>query len=402
MENLQTRLDRVENEELDLIEKDSKDIKDQIKYWDLVKQTNLIFYAARKAGIHRLGLKTVPALQVSERKAKDAIEMSLTLTSLAQSRFGNEHWTLRNTSRELFESPPAFCFKKDGSNVKVKWDGDDDNVTEYTAWQFIYCQNEDGTWDKSKGKLDYKGLYYDDNHIRFYYLEFSKEAAKYSKTNTWEVSYKNMIVTPVTAPVFTSTRSGQQTQQQGQKRPASPTQEEASPSKRTRGGRRGRHHQLVSPSGGHQHQTRSQAGPSSSLRLDRRGGSRSRVRERRRGEPGATGLNPGEVGSVHQTPEGKHLSRIGRLLEEARDPPVIVCAGAPNILKCYRYRVIRKYSGHFQDITTNFKWAGGGGKGQGSSRMLIAFESIAQRKAFENFARFPPSIQHFHGNLAKL
>lgn len=409
MENLKTRLDRVENRQLDIFEKDSDDIQDQIEYWDLVKQEHLILHAARQAGIQRLGHKNVPALQVSEQKAKQAIEMTLVLRSLAQSEYGNEKWTSRDCSREVYETAPAFCMKKHGSHVHVMWDGQADDVTEYTAWERIYCQMEDGSWYLKRGQLDFDGLFYDEDQIRFYYADFKKDAAQQGY-RSYEVYYKDLTITPNSTPIFTSTRPGQR-HQAPQKRSAAPAQETtASSSKRSRGGR-GRSPNVHSP--GHTppespgrpstRSTKSSSSSTAGVRERRGGGQSRRLRQpigRREGESG--GLEPGEVGAVHRTVGKRPHSRVGQLLLEARDPPVIVVAGQANSLKCLRYRIQKKYPGAYKDITTNFKWVGGVGKGQGSSRMLVAFESSQQRKAFEELARFPQSVQHFHGNLDQL
>ncbi|AQR57910.1 E2 protein [Molossus molossus papillomavirus 1] len=175
MENLRARLDRVENRQLDIYEKDSADLSEQIAYWELVKEEHLILFAARKAGYQRLGPRVVPSLQVSERNAKDAIEMALVLKSLAQSPFARERWTLRDTNRELYAAPPKFCLKKGGSHVHLLLGGDPENMVELTAWEEIYCQNEDGTWEKKRGQIDFTGLFYKDDQIRFYYWDFASE-----------------------------------------------------------------------------------------------------------------------------------------------------------------------------------------------------------------------------------
>ncbi|UJQ88222.1 E2 protein [Molossus molossus papillomavirus type 2] len=404
MENLRARLDQVENRQLDIYEKESADLSDQIEYWELVKEEHLILFAARRTGIQRLGHKVVPNLQVSEQNAKKAIEMVLVLKSLAQSPFAAERWTLRDTNRDLYETPPQYCFKKGGSHVHLLLSDDPDNMIELTAWEHIYCQNEDGTWYKKRGMIDYKGLFYEDaDRIRFYYYDFASEAARHG-SNSYEIYYKDMIVTLNTQPVFTSTRSQQIHQpQQTKKRSAdAAAQERTSPSKRPRrGGRRGRlQSDIINPPSSPPKTRSATHTQGSSHRLRGRGGTLRGGDIRRRGE-GESGVAPGEVGSAHQTPQRRPLSRVGHLLQEARDPPVIVLAGEPNSLKCLRYRIRQKHREFYTHISTNFKWVGGG-KGQGSSRMILAFESSQQRKAFEERASFPASIRHFHGNFDQL
>lgn len=403
--NLQARLDEVENEQLDIYEKGSNNIQDSIEYWNLVKEENLILYAARQRGINKLGLKNVPHLQVSEKKAKEAIEMTLVLTSLANSPYGKESWTLRDTNREVYETEPAYCFKKHGSHVHVIWDNDNENVSEFVAWGDVYCQREDGTWGKMRGRLSHEGLFYEEDNFRLFYVDFRDEARDIGATS-WQVKYKNAFVSH---PIFTSTRSAEEG---GKQKGTSAAEEGTSSSGRhRRGGRRGGKAIVHQParskpspaqrSGSPEGQRPGSVEEASPHRLRgvRSGGRRPRGGRR---TPGGAlrALEPGEVGEAHQTPSRQHRSRLGQLLAEAADPPVIVLAGPPNNLKCLRYRINNKFKGLFLSLSTNFRWAGG--NGQGSSRMLVAFENKEQRKAFQQQARLPQSITSFNGNLDRL
>uniref|UniRef100_A0AAU7E2E8 Regulatory protein E2 n=1 Tax=Mops bat papillomavirus TaxID=3141892 RepID=A0AAU7E2E8_9PAPI len=412
MENLQTRLDSVQNRQLDLIEKDSTDIRDHIEYWQLVKKEYLIYHYARQNHILRLGFHRVPSLQASETKAKEAIEMTLLLESLANSKYGKEEWSRRETSREMFDAEPKYCFQKGGTTVTVNWDGDKENQTEYVAWQFIYCQDESGQWEKLPGMLDYNGLFYMQDQVRLYFHSFDEDAERYSHSRYWEVYYKNKFVSSVQPPIHTSTSTTappSQAQQASRKRPLD-AQSASTTSKKARGGgggggggRGGRRvlrrrapstspKASASPPGGEAEG--SCAGDSYGLR--------SRGKSKRvRGRGGLCGVEPESVGTVRTTVSTSCRGRVGRLLKEAADPPILVFAGGPNSLKCLRYRFKNSHRGHYKAISNNFKWAEGEGQGSGS-RFIVAFETQLQRKAFEERASYPQTVRMFQGNLQSL
>uniref|UniRef100_A0AAU7E2H5 Regulatory protein E2 n=1 Tax=Mops bat papillomavirus TaxID=3141892 RepID=A0AAU7E2H5_9PAPI len=409
MENLQTRLDSVQDSQLDLIEKDSKNICDHIEFWQLVKQEYIIYHAARQKGIVRLGLHRVPNLQVSEVKAKDAIEMVLLLKSLASSQYGTEDWSRGETSREAYEAEPKYCFQKGGTTVNVRWDGNKDNVTEYVAWDSIYCQNDAGQWEKVPGMLDYHGLFYIQDLVKIYFHSFDEDATRYSASRYWEVYYKNKPVTSVHPPIHTRTSPSPPAQQPtSRKRPLQTPAETPSSSKKARtgggGGGRGRGGGRVlrrgtataaqTPTSTSTHPSRRQA--PSPCTADTYG-----LRSRGpgiRGRGGVCGVAPGDVGTVRQTVPKGRSDRVEGLLAAARDPFVLVFAGAPNSLKCLRYRFKSQHQGYFTGITTNYRWAEGEGQGSGA-RFMVAFESLQQRKAFTQRASFPQSVRMFQGNL---
>lgn len=404
MESLEARLDSVLNKQLDLIEEDSNELAAQIEYWRLVKEENLILYAARKRGLSRLGLNPVPNLQVSEARAKNAIELGLLLQSLANSRYGRENWNRRQTSWESYVAPPQYCFKKGPSTVTVRWDGDENNESQYTAWSYVYCQDDSGEWDKVKGQLDYNGLFYVQDNITIYYDNFADDSQRYSHSNYWEVYYNDKLVSPVHPPVHTSPSSSSKEEEGASKkakRPLAPRAASPPSKRRGRGGGGGGRRLSPTPEPGpsrsppQPRRATVSASPRSPYGLRRRGGGT------RRGGRGGRRLHPvepGDVGTVHSTPARKHKSRVEALLEEARDPFLLVCAGKANSLKCMRYRIRSNYQGLFTAISQNFKWAEGEGQGSGS-RMLVAFASAAQRTAFRKRARLPQSVKVFDGNF---
>lgn len=401
METLQARLESVQSSQLDIIERESDAILDSIEFWQLVKEEHLILHAARQKGYTRLGLQPVPTLQVSEANAKGAIEMALVLQSLASSKFGRESWSLRATSRELYDSNPKYCLKKGGSHVHVRWDGDKANESEYTAWDFIYCQTESGAWQKFPGYVDYRGLFYEEDGIRLYYEDFEQDAHRFSKSRYWEVYYMNKLVSPVHPPIRTSRSSSQEA---GTQSPHSEAHQPATSTPKTAGGgrlrgRRGRPPptRATPPAPSPPERHSETPGSGARNRLRGRGGTTPRVR---RGRKSNTTVRPRDVGRVHKTVQAHGLTRVERLAAEAGDPHLLVFAGQPNSLKCLRYR-LKGLKGLYTAATNNFKWVEGVGQGSGA-RMVFAFESLEQRKAFEKQARFPPSVSYFYGNFESL
>ncbi|ANZ90233.1 E2 protein [Bos taurus papillomavirus 16] len=203
METLLARLDALQEQLLTLYESDSKDIDDQIKHWSLLRQEYVLQHFARKHSISRLGMQTVLPLQVSQHKAKEAIEMVMYLESLKNSTFAVEPWTLTDTSREMFIIPPKNCFKKGGTTVDVWYDCLQANSMHYTAWSYIYYETESG-WIKAEGQVDYNGCYYEDGNTRIYYTRFEDDAQRYSKNMEWEVHYKTHVFSPVASVSSTS------------------------------------------------------------------------------------------------------------------------------------------------------------------------------------------------------
>lgn len=405
METLTERFDALEENLLQLYEAGSDKIDDQILYWDIIRQENVLFFYARKKGLQRISLQPVPSLTVSEHKAKQAIMMSIQLTSLKNSAFGNEPWTLQDTSFELYNAPPQNTFKKQAFTVDVFYDNDEDNYYPYTAYKFIYYQNGDNIWHKVESDVDYEGLFYiTHDYEKVYYVTFDQDARRFSRTGHWTVKYKNRTIssTSVTSTSGTppehpsSSRSGANTlarqteiAPQERRRPRSSSE---SPQRRTR--------PRTSQSDG------DTSASTTRRRLRRRRREREPAAQRREQRKTNTTRSsypsPEAVGRRHRVVEGKGLSRLGRLQEEARDPPLICLKGPANTLKCWRYRCKLKYRGMFYRISTGFSWVAEGPARLGDQRMLIAFHNSAQRQAFLKIAVFPKGTQFALGNLDSL
>ncbi|AZL94140.1 regulatory protein E2 [Leopardus wiedii papillomavirus type 1] len=377
MENLSKALEQVQEELLSLYEKDSKQLRDQIKHWQLSRRENGLLYVAKKKGVMRLGMTPVPSLAASQQRAKDAIEQGLLLQSLALSPYSTEEWTLADTSRERLLAAPVYCFKKNGTQVDVRFDGDEDNVSRYVLWEWIYFQNNDEQWVKAEGKLDMHGLYYlDDLGGKNYYVDFRDEAEKYSKTGTYDVL---TVLTPPAVSTSTTTQAAGRGESPSTSFSTSATSpwEKSTPQRRRR------------------------LDPAVRGRRGRRGGRRRLVTPD--SKPRTQPPSPEDVGRSTETVPTGTKGRLNRLLLEAADPPVLVLTGDPNSLKCLRYRLRSNYSSFFSTVSTTFKWTcSSGTSASGAARMMLAFTTCEQRQSFLNCVPLPKSVHGFLGSLTNL
>lgn len=391
MEKLRDRYDSVQDALLNLYENATNDLETQIQYWDLTRQEHIILYYARQQGLKRLGLHPVPSLATSEHKAKDAIKMTLYLRSLQESPFGNEPWSLTETSLELFNTPPSNCFKKDGYTVDVLYDRDPEKLFPYTGWHHIYFQGEDNLWHKTQGQVDYYGLYYyDDFGDKVYYIKFDEKAKTLSVTGEWEVKFQNKTISPSVTSSSTSTW----------KSASSP------------GPSSSRHSETREES-----YRRLQEEPESGLGTTKTATAVRYTRGRRQREPGtprgtpakrrraatpdstrSAVPSPEQVGSSHRSVGREYSSRLERLQAEAWDPPVLIVKGGANTLKCWRYRFKTRNSKLFLYATTVFKWV----DLDNDSRILLAFKDENQRTLFVNTVTLPKGTQLAYGSLNSL
>lgn len=405
MESLAERFDALQENLLTLYEAGSSNIEDQIMYWDIIRQENVLYHYARKRGLTHIGLQPVPTLTVSENKAKQAIMMSLQLKSLQQSEFGKEPWNMQDTSFELFNADPQNTFKKGAMTVDVFYDDDEDNYYPYTMWSYIYYQNGDGLWHKVSSKVDFEGLYYitHDNE-KTYYVTFDKDAARFSRTGKWTVKYKNTTISS-TSVTSTSSPAWNPTSRAS---PNTVGQQETQAIKRRRQGssptgtpRRTRSRTWQSD-GDTESSTSSPGEPSTRRRRGGREQGKSATQRRRNNGESSFGVAPEEVGRRHRSVKRQNLTRLGQLQEEARDPPVLLLKGPANTLKCYRYRSMTKWKGLISSMSTVFSWVGEGHERLGQPRMLLAFTDFEQRERFLNIAHLPKGTEYSLGNLSSL
>ncbi|AGV40805.1 putative E2 protein [Felis catus papillomavirus 4] len=444
MENLSTRFDTLQEVLLAHYEKDSKKITDHVSFWELLRRESVMLHYARQQGISSLGFFQVPSLQVSEAKAKKAIMMSLMLQQLAKTPFGQEPWSMTETSLEMLEAPPKGKFKKGPRTVEVWFDNNPDNSFPYTSWTCIYIQDAEDTWHKVEGLVDYEGLYYVDcDGEVHYYVKFAADALQYATTGMWRVNYKNQTIS---ASVSSSSsedqqRQGQQQQQQQQQpstttsvewpqRPSSSGLQHESPFTPRGHGRgcvRGRRSSGSSP---HQRGDRGGRGRSQSPSTpttpgalppdlsfaggDRSGGGgggggggRQRGRRGSRGPPRLSPYIPlGQVEQGPGRPEGAALQRPGRPEKNPRlssTTPVVVLKGPGNALKCWRLRAKAKHGALFCAISTAFSWVEKSSSSRiGRHRILVGFINEEQREDFLRTVRLPRGVECVPGGLDSL
>nr|AYA94784.1 MAG: E2 protein [Human papillomavirus] len=383
MENLSQRLESLQEKLLSLYEQDSTDIQDQILHWTLIKQEQVIYHYARQNGVRRLGMQSIPTLAASEARAKQAIEMTLQLQSLANSPFGLESWSLQETSRERYTAEPSNTFKKLPETLILTFDNDKDNSVEHTVWSYIYYQNGDGIWHKEESGVDDKGIYFLKYGVdKVYYVNFGDEATRYSRRGEYIVTFKNQRHSYNVSSVSSTSGS-----------PGSPDSTEANaPSSNTRGSTE------ESP----QRPVRSGAfgqRPSTSPRVSsRRGGEQGKPGTGTDSLSGLAPPSPAEVGSRTTQPARRGQSRLRVLLQEARDPLVLCLKGGPNQLKCLRYRLKKQHHSLFAKISTTWHWVHNISTDRvGNARMLIQFVSEEQRNRFLDEIIVPKDITVFRG-----
>ena len=385
--DLKERLDVLQDALMTLYETGPTDLKSQIKHYELLRKESALEYYARKEGYTTLGLQHLPTLQVSEHNAKTAIRMSLILQSLAKSPYAKETWTMPDTSADRYDSPPRNCFKKDSFEVEVWFDGDPKNAFPYINWRWIYYQDDHDMWHKVKGETDYNGLYFTEKDgTKTYFILFSSDAGRYGNAGYWTVNVDNEQIFPsVASSSRRSSPVSPKTIGDSDRRPPSPTADTETPKE---DGRRSIPQEEASTS----------SATRTPRRRRRRGGEGEPTSSKRRRRGERDFVSAEEVGRSHRSVPRTGLSRIERLEEEARDPPIIVVKGPANPLKCWRYRCEKKYKSFYVYMTTVFRWITNE-VALADGRVLIAFANTNQRTRFIATVPLPKGASMCMGNL---
>lgn len=354
-------------------------------------------YVARKRGLHRLGMHVMPTTCISAHKARQAIQMQLLCSSLCQTRWANDPWTLTDTSWERFETPPKDCFKKDAKVVEVIFDGDRSNIVWYTIWNVCYFLTENG-WFKTRCFADSTGCYYTDMYSqKVYYQLFGQDAVQFSKTGTWEVLTEPSVISSSTHPddvdcfdgippdFLLRRHSGEYSASTGP--PPADVAEPVSPSRNSSSS----HADGDSRSG--------LRGPS----LLSSGGSRNNSHSPSR--PGPSGCIPNCLaelppGGQEEVPadstnssESTHLQveEDHQLLKGSEELCLLV-RGTVNKVKCFRHRCKTIHRHRYCEVTTTLQIVGEGSARKGQAMMLFTYTDRQQRENFLSSVTFPPGM----------
>lgn len=378
-----------------LIEQESTNIFDHIRYWDSVRQENLLAYYAKSEGYTHLGLQPLPALVVSEYKCKEAMKIKLLLISLSKSSYAHEPWTLSDVSAELINTDPKNCFKKKPFTVTVYFDNNKDNSYPYMCWDYIYYQDEHSKWHKVAGEVDVNGIFFRDiaGDISYFTL-FQPDAERYGRTGHWTVKYKHETL--FTSIASSTSRAAFEPETREQRPSSHPVPSPKRPRKRKQETDEdtSRESPTSTNTGLRLRRRRVEQGESST---DRPTTTRSTPRRRR--SANGVAVTPEEVGSGTRSVPREGLSRIQRLQEEARDPELIVFQGGANTLKCFRNKCAGRYADLYTAATTVFYWVNSDKDKTPMGRMLMAFDTQTQRDLFIASVTIPKGCQYCFGNI---
>lgn len=379
MESLADRLDACQEKLLDLYEKDSDKLEDQILHWHYVRLEHAMLFKARQAGLTHVGHQVVPTLSVTKGKAHQAIEVHLSLQGLQNSAYAQEPWTLQTTSLEMWNAHPQRCWKKKGRTITVKFDCDDLKAVEYVSWGCIYVQStEDEQWYKVPGHVSYYGLYYELQGQKQYYVTFGQEARKYGDTNTWEVHVGSTVIYEPCASVSSTQDTVREV----------PTVEtvgrlpDATKSTATA--------TCVGPT-----QTSSpvQTPPCKRQRLHRDGLQQ---------QPDSTER---DICRQRRDSADQRVNRDSDCTQQARDicnshgAPIIHLKGEPNKLKCFRYRLQQSVPNLFLKASSTWHWACGGDTTK-CAFVTLWYVDTDQRTQFLSRVNIPKGIQATAGYMS--
>lgn len=390
-----SRLTSYIEKEMDLIELDSHQLSDHVTYWETVRKQETLKYAAREQGLHRLGMHVVPPCSVSATRAKQAIQMQILCSSLMQTRWANEPWTLADTSWERFTTPPKEFLKKQARVVEVIFDKDPSNRVWYTVWDACYYVT-DYCWVKTRCSADSTGCYYFDmSGDRVYYHYFEKDAQQFSRTGVWEVLTENCLISSSTHPGDVEVDG-------------------IPPDLAVRGRRPG---EPQDPSTGVHSADRAQpSSPVCSTTSSHSDGeSRSGLRQRGYLSPGRardSGLRPSRRGSsgslspgLADVPSGREeevpvdssdQARSAHSEEQlltAQQQPCLIVTGSVNQVKCFRHRCKSYHRRKYCNATTTVQIVGQGKERKGKALMLLTYTSSEQRDIFMETVSIPRGMQ---------
>lgn len=362
---LETELQDAVSQITELLEQDSGNIYCTISYHNNVVRENKAMLKAIKLGLGSIGLHPVPPRQAVLANIYQHTSVCKKLRNLLHTGLEDRFsFSIRNTLPMLVDYTDPKGFFKFGPYI----------VKHHTWYRnFVHMQGDE--WVVSEGGNDKKGLYYSQKGEKIYVVLFS--TGDITPTSTTE-----------------SDTEGDGDRGGGRRRGRSRSRSGRSPSPRrsrsrrrsrssSRGeSRRSRSRNRGGGSPGPSRRTTPNPKPSSSTKTPRRGGRGQGTNKKNTSSTPEEGVPASAVGSSHtirQPPRGR--GRLASLIAAAVDPPAVVFEGGLETLKGIRKR-ISKGSYRFKDISSSFKWLGGGKDDH--NHFIVLFNNDVERKNFLN------------------
>ncbi|AVH76833.1 E2 protein [Tursiops truncatus papillomavirus 8] len=379
MEKVSSLLNALQEQQMELCEKDSNNLKDHIVYWNLLRRESTLLCAARKKGITKIGIQAVPPSSVCEQLAREAIGMEIMLKSLETSEFGSESWSLTETSREMYNSEPVETLKKEGVTIRVIFDKKTENAMLYTLWKSVY-KYVDGTWGKYKGGVDCSGIYIEEEE-KVYYVNFKDEAKKYSELGVWAVMVQGKLLTDFELVTSSTDTTSCVSTSESLLETVGVYKENTSRTSSTSTVSTVAQTTLYQESG--QKCKRSYKEDF----VETRGGRRKRKHTTTNSIVTTSGAYSG--GTTNYRPSGD--TNNSHLLSNT---PVVILSGTANQLKCLRFR-LRKFPGLYARCSTTWQWLDRDGVSRTDShRLSVSFDSTSQRENFIQTAALPDGVTY--------
>nr|WOB19158.1 E2 [Columba livia papillomavirus 1] len=374
-------LQALQEREAELLEKDHHTLAEILDYWGTVRRTQTLLAAAAKQGIKRVGGTKVPPASVTEHEAKDAIMMTILLDSLAQSPYARLQWELGDMSPQLYRQRPE-GLKRGPRRVLVRYCGDPDTDTEYPLWETVLLFDPGSRqWTESHCGADNVGIWQDIDGRRHYTLLWRDDGRKQclGPSITWELLSQSATGDQLQRPFSSSLGSPSPPKLSFYDRPDAAAEQPRTSTPKQRAPKR-----KATRSGG-------------------RGVTKEPAKKRRPRTKGTAdtidGVAPESVGAAHTSAPRSGLSRLQRLISDARDPPGIVFEGRTSQLKTIRHR-LRGCAGGYSRVSSTWHWIG---ESEENSKIIVLFETEDQRSQFENTFRVSNSgVRAFHVALKGL
>ncbi|ADJ96349.1 E2 protein [Phocoena phocoena papillomavirus 2] len=404
MESLCSRLDALQEKQMDILELDAGHIADVEKYVELLRKEAMLLCAANSRGLKTVGCTAVPGKQACESNARQTIQLHLLICSLRKSSFANEQWRLSDLTFSMYMCPPRETFKKKGRNVTVMFDDDPSNCMEYTLWSKVYVETEENAWECVESHIDGIGIYYCVQGITVYYVKFLDECKKYGSTCKWKLvdganDIASLLVSSTTCapeascqqPILPETSGRQEdTTDRGafdpdkytppRKRYRFAASEKPTPQPPVPSAQPPLPEATTSPT------PAPTAAPPTTPATPSGSDSPSITFGSGGSSTGGSGDSGGSVSDISNAGRSSNCDcdcgtstgvRTGFYI------PAVLIAGGPNQVKCLRWRLKKKYRGTYKNCSTTWTWVDDDGLTRTCShRICVSFCCKIQRNCF--------------------